>query len=432
MRVSPRIVSFLLLAVARAAAALAAVPPGVIPPDLVVAADGSGDFRTIQSALDSIPRENRERRVLFVKDGTYREKIRIAAAFVTLRGQSREGTRIEFPQGSKEFEAAPDAVGRAVVNIVGDDCVLQNLTVKNTHGVVGVHAFAIYGQGDRTVITDANVFSQGNDTLSLWAGTHGRYYHARLNVRGSVDFICPRGWCYMTDSTIFEVNPAASAALWHDGSKNRAMKFVLRNCRLDGAEGWRFARHHHDAQLFLLDCTFSAAMRDEAPRRVVYPLQGEATEADVKRNTELDRTNRWGERFHYHNCHRVGGDYAWHADNLSAAAEAPRPEQVTAAWTFGGTWDPERTGGPRIEKITRTDEGFEVAYSENVTVKGRPRLKLGDGATADYASGSGGAVLRFASAAGPDARVAALELNGGALVATEAAVELRTAELTLP
>ena len=63
---------------------------GSLPkPDLVVAADGSGDFKTIQAAVASIPKTNTERVVVFIKDGIYKEKIRVDASFVTLRGQSR-------------------------------------------------------------------------------------------------------------------------------------------------------------------------------------------------------------------------------------------------------------------------------------------------------------------------------------------------------
>src|SRR3977135_1919045 len=91
-------------------------------PDLVVAADGSGNFKTVQEAITSIPRDNRERTAVFVKDGVYHEKVRIDPVFVTLRGQSRAGTRIEFPQGATEFRAKPDLLGQAIVNINGDDC----------------------------------------------------------------------------------------------------------------------------------------------------------------------------------------------------------------------------------------------------------------------------------------------------------------------
>jgi pectinesterase len=427
----PRLLALASFVFATVAFAASALLP--IAPDLVVATDGTGKFITVQSALDSIPADNRERLVVFIKDGTYREKVRIDARFVTLRGESRDGTRIEFPQGREEFNQQPDPLGFAVVNINGDDSVLENLTVENTHGVIGKHAFAIYGKADRTVITDCNVYSQGNDTLSLWKGDTGRYYHARLKVRGSVDFICPRGWCYITDSDIYEVNPGASAAIWHDGSKDRDQKFVLRNCRFDGVEGWRFARHHADAQFYLLDCTFSAAMRDLAPKRVIYPLGDKPiTEADIQRNRELDLINRWGERFYYHNVRRTGGDYAWHTDNLATAEGAPKPEQITAKWTFAGTWDPENTAGPAVMSITREGPAVKVRFSENVTVKGRPTLVLQSGSVAAYVSGSGSDTLVFRDPVGKNAAVLRIELGDGVIIATEAHATLRTAHLTLP
>ena len=67
-----------------------------------------GNFKTIQAAIASIPAINRERVVVFVKNGTYREKIRVDASFVTLRGQSRSKTRIEFPLLKDDFVAHPD------------------------------------------------------------------------------------------------------------------------------------------------------------------------------------------------------------------------------------------------------------------------------------------------------------------------------------
>ena len=106
-------------------------------PDITVAADGSGDFKTIQAAVASIPSTNRERVVVFIKDGVYKEKVRVDASFVTLRGQSRKGTRIEFPQLNDDFTKNPDELGRAVINVNGDDFVLENLTAENTAGIVG-------------------------------------------------------------------------------------------------------------------------------------------------------------------------------------------------------------------------------------------------------------------------------------------------------
>ena len=241
-----------------------------IPPDIVVAADGSGNFKTVQEAMASIPRTNRERKIVLVKDGVYKEKIRVDAPCVTLRGQSRKGTRIEYPQLNDDFSQHPDELGRAVVNLKGDDFVLENITVANTAGVVGPHAFAIYGTGDRTVIIDSDVLSDGADTVSLWLGQKGRYYHARCNFKGSVDFVCPRGWCYATDCTFYEAK--ATAAVWHDGHANPDMKFVLNRCQFDGVAGWVLARHHADAQFYFLNCNFSQTMVDRPPQRVIYPI----------------------------------------------------------------------------------------------------------------------------------------------------------------
>ncbi len=53
-------------------------------PDITVAADGSGDFKTIQEAVASIPKDNHERKIILIKPGVYQEKVRIDASNVTL------------------------------------------------------------------------------------------------------------------------------------------------------------------------------------------------------------------------------------------------------------------------------------------------------------------------------------------------------------
>lgn len=366
--------------------------------DCIVAADGSGDFKTIQAAVESIPATNRERRVILIRDGVYREKIRVDASFVTLRGQSRHGTRIEFPQLNDDFTQKPDPLGRAVINLNrADDFVLSNLTVENTAGVIGPHAFTIHGTGDRTVIVDCDVWSHGADTVALWLGDRGRYYHAGCNFRGSVDFVCPRGWCYATNCTFYEMKN--TAAVWHDGSRDRDMKFVLRGCRFDGTNGWNLARHHRDAQFYFLDCTFARTMIDRAPFRVIYPLDGSTPgEVDTRRNRELDGSNLWGERSWFFNCHRDGGDYTWLTNNLETATNTPAPGRINAAWTFAGKWDPERNTGAGVRQVRTQGNRVELTFSESVTVKGKPRLTFRGGAAAIYAAGSGTDTLTFQAA----------------------------------
>jgi pectinesterase len=240
----------------------------------------------------------------------------------------------------------------------------------------------------------------------------------------------------MTDCTLHQVNPKADATIWHDGAKDRDMKFVLRNCRFDGAgdmPSWILARHHHDAQFYLLDCNFSKTLSNRPPLRVIYPINhGPPSEADIKRNHDLDASNIWGERAYFYNCHRNGGDYAWYRDNLSLATNSPAPEQITAAWTFAGKWDPERHDSPTIKKITEQNGHFEVVFSESVTVKGKPQLITKPAAVADYVSGSGTDTLDFAAPSGQEGVPVELDLRGGTIIATEATVSLRVANLSLP
>ncbi len=431
-------------------AVTAAAQPAPLPfkPDVTVAADGSGDFPTIQAAVASIPHDNRERKIIFVKDGTYREKVRVEANNVTLRGQSRAGTHLEFSQGLGEYRAATDKLGQAVLNIFGDDFVLENMVVQNTHGVIGTHAFAIFGRGDRTVIQDCDVLSQGNDTLSLWrtgtgqysedAGNHsnpdGRYYHARIKVCGSVDMICPRGWCYVIDSEFFEVNPKGTGGIWHDGCRNPDMKLVMRDCRFDGLENWVLARWHRDGQFFFVDCKFSKAMGPREPYQYpIAPLHTDRppTAAEIALHDDYVVHNVWGKRVYFFNSHRDGGDYDWHRDNLASAPGSPQPEQITAKWTFAGKWDPESKTGPVVKNVRTSTDQAALTFSENVTVKGHPRLVLRNGSIADYSSGSGSDKLVFTTSTA-DIAGAKLDFNGGTVVASEAGATLRFASATLP
>jgi pectinesterase len=239
----------------------------------------------------------------------------------------------------------------------------------------------------------------------------------------------------MRDSELTEVNPKSDAMMWHDGSRDKDMKFVMVRCRFDGPENFRLARHHHDGMFFFIDCSFAKNIRDFAPYRVVYPLGGaEATDADRKRNKDLDASNRWGERAYFFDSHRDGGDYAWLKDNLSSAPGAPAREQVTAKWTFAGTWDPERTDGPKVVSVESRGAGkIVVTFSEAVTVKGKVRLVFASGEPGDLVGGSGTEKLEFEGAKAPaNAGRPKIDFNGGVIIACEAGAVVRVADTKMP
>lgn len=353
--------------------------------DLVVAADGTGNFKSLTEALQSLPMYNYQRYVIYLKNGVYNEKILIDRDYLTIVGESKDSTIIEYSQLRSDWQAKPDHIGAAVINITSDDVILENLTIRNTQPQVGPHAFTIYGTGTRTILLNCNVTSNGGDTVSLWNYKNGMYYHAGCYFEGGVDFVCPRGWCYIRDSRFYE--NSETAAIWHAAVTNRDQKMVLVNCSFDGVQGYNLARHHYEAQFFFLNCSFSETMTDKPVYYYHYPKE-----------PDKNRPYFYGDRYFYFNCHRTGGDYAWHADNLTSWPQGLIPDDVDAAWAFDGKWSPESTKAPEaIMFEIRNNSTLEVFFDELLCVRGKPVLSTSTGKKLTFREGQGRDILSFTS-----------------------------------
>ncbi|NCQ19638.1 MAG: pectin esterase [Ignavibacteria bacterium CG22_combo_CG10-13_8_21_14_all_37_15] len=299
-------------------------------PDIIVAKDGSGNFISIQQAIDALPAKTEGRYVILIKNGIYHEKIFIEKSSIAFIGEDRESTMIVYAELRSNWKAMhQDDWGAAVVNIKEgtSDLIFQNLTVHNNYGSLygrNDHQFAIRGGGTRIILVDCNIIADGGDALSLWNKVDGMYYHKNCYFEGYVDYVCPRGWCYITDSKFYGHNKNAS--LWHDGSNDENQKFVICNSKFDGVPGFALGRFHRDAQFYLVDCTFSNNMADKA-------IYHKISDPPVRL--------RWGEkRIYFFNCHGDSIDYSWHEDNLDFAQSKFSPDGITPAWIFKGKWDP--------------------------------------------------------------------------------------------
>jgi pectinesterase len=300
---------------------------------------GRGDFSSIQDALDSVSGTDSPV-IIVIRNGIYNEKLFITGSDIALVGEHRDSTRILFAElRSNWTEAAdnrPDGSdfeldwGSAVINIGNgvSDITIANMTVHNNYGSLyddRGHQFTVRGfDATRISILYSTIISDGGDAVALWNRESGLYYHAYSHFEGWVDYVCPRGWAYITHSTFFGHNMTAS--LWHDGSADKDQKFVIRSSYIDGVPGFSLGRHHRDGQFYFLDVTFSEAMADQP---IHYP--------DYSPNAQ---PWKWERRHYYYNCTRVGGDYKWFRNNLETAEGSPSPEEITAEWTFGGRWRP--------------------------------------------------------------------------------------------
>jgi pectinesterase len=151
--------------------------------DVVVAADGSGHVKTVQAAIDKIPKHNWKRVVIFIKPGIYNEQIQIPPnkPYVSLRGEKAEETKITFnvkiAAGSSDRTACTAFIG-------GHDVHVENITFENSFGP-GAAAFAVVANADRLVFKNCR-FLGWQDTLCAKAG---RQYFDNCYIEGSCDFV---------------------------------------------------------------------------------------------------------------------------------------------------------------------------------------------------------------------------------------------------
>jgi PelA/Pel-15E family pectate lyase len=317
---------------------------------IVVDQNGAGDFKSIQEAINSLPAPAATQRVIYIRNGVYREKIFIDKDFVSLIGEDRDKTILTISLARDVWRCEhPDDWGVATINLKGSDLVLENLTVTNSFGFdninskEGIHFDCVNDTANhfkttrrdghqmalrsfattRLTVRNCTLRAYGGDTVSPWNTDTGMFYFSNCLMEGGVDFYCPRGWAYAENCEF--VAHGNVAAIWHDGSKYKDSKTVLVNCKFSGDDGFKLARYHRDAQFYLINCSFAKNMAD----------------APVYLNpSNPQNVIQWGHRVYFYNSHRDGGDYVWLKDNLETAEGNPKASQVTPEWTFAGKWKP--------------------------------------------------------------------------------------------
>ncbi|MFI1700061.1 pectinesterase family protein [Streptomyces bobili] len=184
---------------------------------LTVAADGSGQYRTVQAAVNAVPANNPSRVVISVKPGTYREVVKVPSnkPHVTIQGSgaSRKDTVIVY--GNAAGMTKPDGSGTygtpgsATLSVQSDDSQVRNLTVTNDfdeskHQDIANQAVALLTQADRIVL-DGVIVNGDQDTLELETAAKdklGRVYISNSYITGNVDFIFGRATVVVDKSVI--------------------------------------------------------------------------------------------------------------------------------------------------------------------------------------------------------------------------------------
>ena len=204
---------------------------------LTVAQDGSGDFKTIQEAINNVKDHSEKRVVITIKPGKYVEKLEIPASktFITLKGLDRNKTIISFDDYSGKPLREADPSGKKAFGtstsysflIKGNDCTLENLTVENTAGRVG-QAVALHIKSDRVVVKNCDILGN-QDTLFL-SEENTRTYFENCFINGTTDFIFGAATAYFYKCTIESLSNSYITAA--STPKDQPYGFVFKDCKL--------------------------------------------------------------------------------------------------------------------------------------------------------------------------------------------------------
>jgi len=205
------------------------------PVDLTVALDGSGDFTSIQAAVDAAKCFPYERIRIHLKDGIYHEKVEVYAwnTQVSLIGESRTGTVISFADHFEKIARGRNSTFYTyTLRVRGNDFHAENLTIINAAGPVG-QAVALHVEADRASFV--NVAIKGHqDTLYL-AGEGFRSLFRDCYIEGSIDFIFGEGTAMFENCEIKSVADGYVTAA--STPAGEPFGFVFNRCRLTSAAG---------------------------------------------------------------------------------------------------------------------------------------------------------------------------------------------------
>jgi len=200
-----------------------------------VAQDGSGDFTTVQQAVNAVPDHRKKTTEIFIKKGIYKEKIVVAGSKKMVRfiGEDKNQTILtydDFAAKKNKFGEEIGTSGSASIYIYGDGFSAENLTFQNSSGPVG-QAVAVWVTGDFSKFERCK-FLGFQDTLYTYGGNSKQYYKD-CYIEGTTDFIFGSATAVFEGCEIFckKGGRYITAASTPDTCK---YGYVFLNCKISG------------------------------------------------------------------------------------------------------------------------------------------------------------------------------------------------------
>ncbi|KAK8490293.1 hypothetical protein V6N12_012428 [Hibiscus sabdariffa] len=200
-------------------------------PNVTVAQDGTGNFRTINEALVAMPPKYEGRYVIFVKKGIYAETVIVTKKMVNLTMYG-EGSQKTIITGEKNAVDGIPTYRTATFVVGAPGFMAKSMGFKNTAGPSKHQAVAARVSGDKAIFLNCR-FEGFQDTL--YAQTHRQFYRSCV-ITGTIDFIFGDAAAVFQNCLIYvrQPNPNQKNIITAQGRKDKyeTTGFVIQNCKI--------------------------------------------------------------------------------------------------------------------------------------------------------------------------------------------------------
>lgn len=201
--------------------------------NITVALDGSGNFMTIQAAVDAARSFPDKRVTIHVKNGIYREKVVVPSVNTKLSiiGEDAAKTIITWDDYFGKINRGRNSTFYTyTLLVIADDFYAENLTIENSAGPVG-QALALFVKGDRCVFR--NCLLLGNQDTLYTDGLNSRQYFDGCYIEGTTDFIFGPATALFNNCTVHSKRDSyITAASTPEG---KPFGYVFMNCKITAA-----------------------------------------------------------------------------------------------------------------------------------------------------------------------------------------------------
>lgn len=208
------------------------------PDTLFVARDGTAEFRNVDDAIEVCRAFMDYHKVIFVKKGTYKEKLIIPSWLTNIEicGEDRDNTIITYDDHANVKIPGTDrpmgTFRTYTLKVEGNDITLKNITIENNAARLG-QAVALHTEGDRLKFINCRFLGHQDTIYTGVGGT--RLYFKDCYIEGTTDFIFGPSTAWFEGCTIkSKANSYVTAA---STPADQPYGYVFNKCRLIADEG---------------------------------------------------------------------------------------------------------------------------------------------------------------------------------------------------